>query len=183
MITSTQQIPGAGDVRWGTNDPLAQISKVPWDRLTRFQLSKVCLRLKPQIVHESGAKLDDLVAAISNHINMGAVKIGQVIEAANAVLMEEAELRSKNADEAIQKRHILGEAPKSAPQIVEKVVERVVTAEGFSLSELLEIAQAPVERLRDMAAGKGLKIPPTRNRKEIVDILTAQMGLKPSDAA
>src|SRR4051812_776670 len=86
MLTTSQDIPGSGS-QFTHSDPLAQLSKVPYDRLDRFQLSKVSTVLG--IKHRPGEKHEVLVRLLGMAVEMRRTTNAKIMDACRKVLIEE----------------------------------------------------------------------------------------------
>ena len=181
MLTTTQQIPGSGEAgpmtpygRMKHADPLAQLSQVPWDRLDRFQLSKVCKRLG--IKHKAGEKKDVLLSVLNQRVEMGMVQPETILDHTRNVLVEEYRLRQQHADHREQSAEFIGDedAPEKPREVIKEVIK---TAEGVNVTEILELATANVDRLIEIAASKGIKVKKPDGRVKIVAEIQKAMGL------
>lgn len=183
MLTTSMDIPGSGDRpgpmtpygRFKSADPLAQLSQVPWDRLDRFQLSKVCKRLG--IKHKAGEKKDVLVSVLNQRVEMGMLPVESIMEHTREVLVAEYRLKQQAAEHQEQGHEFIGGDETDEPKVREVVKEVIKTAEGVNLTEILELATANVDRLIEIAAAKGIKATKTMGRKAIVAEIQKAMGL------
>ena len=182
MLTTSRDIPGSGEAgpmtpygRMKHADPLGQLSQVPWDRLDRFQLSKVCKRLG--IKHKAGEKKDVLLSVLNQRVEMGMLQPESILEQTRVVLVEEYRLKQQHADHREQSAEFIGDEGEEKPKETVITKEVIKTAEGVNVTEILELATANVDRLIEIAASKGIKVKKPDGRVKIVAEIQKAMGL------